>query len=111
MPKRRNYYEEFEKWALARPGVREAFEEGWEELRLAVSIAERREKLGLTQAELAAKVGTSQAVISRIENGGNVELKTLLKIARVLNATLELTPRRYRKGAQAARLSAQRSRI
>lgn len=100
MVKRKNRYEEFEKRALARLRVRKAFEEGLEELRLAVSIAERREKLGITQAELAAKVRTSQAVISRIENGGNVELRTLHRIARALGTMLALIPRHSTRRAQ-----------
>jgi transcriptional regulator with XRE-family HTH domain len=70
--------------------VRESFEEGLDVLRLAVSLAELREKQGLTQTQLAAKLHTSAAVISRIENGGNVELKTLQKIARALNARLRI---------------------
>jgi len=76
--KKGSRYAEFKKRALARPKVREAFEEGLEVLRLAVSLAELREKRGLTQTQLAARLGTR--VISRIENGGNVELKTLHKI-------------------------------
>jgi transcriptional regulator with XRE-family HTH domain len=43
----------------------------------------------LSQAELAAKVGTRQANISRLERGqGNPRLKTLLKIAQALDARL-----------------------
>jgi transcriptional regulator with XRE-family HTH domain len=70
--------------------VREAFEEGLDILRLAVSVAELREKHGLTQTQLAAQLHTSPAVISRIENGGNVELKTLQKLARALHAQLKI---------------------
>lgn len=87
---KKNRYAEFKKRALARPKVRESFEEGLEILRLAVSLAELREKQGLTQTQLAAKLHTSPAVISRIENGGNVELKTLQKIARALRARLKI---------------------
>ncbi len=87
---RKNRYSEFKKRALARPKVRESFEEGLDTLRLAVSLAELREKRGLTQTQLAAKLHTSPAVISRIENGGNVQLKTLQKIARALRARLKI---------------------
>lgn len=90
MKKRKNRYTGFKRLVLARPKVRESFEEGLDVLRLAVSLAELREKQGLTQTQLAAKLHTSAAVISRIENGGNVELKTLQKIARALNARLRI---------------------
>ncbi len=53
-------------------------------------MAELREKRGLTQTQLAARLHTSPAVISRIENGGNVELKTLQRIAKALHARLKI---------------------
>jgi transcriptional regulator with XRE-family HTH domain len=55
-----------------------------------VKVAQLREKLGLTQTQLAAMLSTSPSVISRIENGENVELKTLQKIAQALNAKLKI---------------------
>jgi len=90
MIKGKNRYTEFKKRVLARPKVRESFEEGLDVLRLAVSMAELREKRGLTQTQLAAQLHTSPAVISRIENGGNVELKTLQRIAQALHARLKI---------------------
>ena len=90
MKERKNRYTEFKRRALARPEVRESFEEGLDMLRLAVSLAELREKRGLTQTQLAAQLHTSPAAISRIENGGNVELKTLHKIALALHARLKI---------------------
>jgi len=72
--------------------VREAYKEGLEDLRIAVRLAELREKRGMTQTELAAKVHTSPAVISRLERGHNVEFKTLKKVAAALDARLEVVP-------------------
>jgi ribosome-binding protein aMBF1 (putative translation factor) len=91
-----NRYEEYKKKQLANPEFRKAYEEGLELLRLGVRIAALREKLGLTQTQLAALLHTSPSVISRVENGENVELKTLERIARALNAELkiELIPSR-----------------
>ena len=88
--RKKSRYAEFKKRALAHPEVRQSFEEGLDALRLAVRLAELRRKRGLTQTQLAAKVGTSAAVISRVENGQNVELKTLRKIAAALNAKLTI---------------------
>ncbi len=50
---------------------REAFELGYQEFKLGVMIQEARKKKGLTQQELADKVGTNKAYISRVEN--NIE--------------------------------------
>ena len=50
-------------------------------------ISERRKKMRITQAELAAKAGTSQGYISDLENGkiSNPTIGTILKIATILN--------------------------
>jgi len=87
-----NRYQQFKVRALRRPKVREAYKEGLEDLRIAVRLAELREKRGMTQTELAAKVHTSPAVISRLERGHNVEFKTLKKVAAALDARLEVVP-------------------
>ena len=61
-------------------------------LRLAHRIVELREKCGLTQAQLADKVGTTQAGISRLENPNyrNYSLTTLEKVAAALGARLKV---------------------
>jgi ribosome-binding protein aMBF1 (putative translation factor) len=81
-----NRYQQFKARALRRATVRKAYEEGLEDLRIAVSLAQLREQRGLTQTQLAAKIHTSPAVISRLERGHNVEFKTLKKVAAALDA-------------------------
>jgi|SRR5512145_2561598 DNA-binding XRE family transcriptional regulator len=70
-------------------------------LRLAQRIAELREKHRLTQADLARKVGTTQAGISRLENPNyrNYSLKTLEKIAIALGARLKVELEENRRAA------------
>ena len=67
-------------------------EEGMDDLRVAIRVAELREKRGMTQTELAAKIHTSAAVISRLERGRNVELKTLRRVAAALHGRLTVEP-------------------
>jgi ribosome-binding protein aMBF1 (putative translation factor) len=81
-----NRYQQFKARALRSPTVRKAYEEGLEDMRIAVSLAQLREQRGLTQTQLAAKIHTSPAVISRLERGHNVEFKTLKKVAAALDA-------------------------
>jgi ribosome-binding protein aMBF1 (putative translation factor) len=61
-------------------------------LRLAQRIVELREKRGLTQAQLADRVGTTQAGISRLENPNyrNYSLITLEKVANALGVRLKV---------------------
>jgi transcriptional regulator with XRE-family HTH domain len=55
-------------------------------------IHQRRVELGLTQKELADKVGLYQESIARIENGGTVpRLDTVFKIALALGMKLDLS--------------------
>jgi ribosome-binding protein aMBF1 (putative translation factor) len=90
--KKMNRYQQFKARTLRRPRVRRAYEEGLQDLRIAVSLAELREQKGMTQTELAAKIHTSPAVISRLERGHNVEFKTLKKVAAALDARLTVEP-------------------
>lgn len=53
-------------------------------------IRERREQLGITQAELAEKSGVSRAIISRLESDQEFETTTttLKKLAEALGTTV-----------------------
>lgn len=47
------------------------------EYKVAREITKARSDAGLTQAELASAMGTTQSVISRIERGTNISIETL----------------------------------
>jgi ribosome-binding protein aMBF1 (putative translation factor) len=56
---------------------------------IAASIQTQRKALGYTQKELAAKLGVSQAMVSRWENGEeNLTIATLAKLSKALNVEL-----------------------
>lgn len=60
---------------------REELENGYENFKLGSLLLEARLEKGLTQAELAEKVGTTKSYISKIENNiKEVRLSTLQKI-------------------------------
>jgi ribosome-binding protein aMBF1 (putative translation factor) len=71
---------------------REEYERGFEEFKLGVMIQEARKKKGLTQQQLADKVGINKAYISRVENDiKDVRYSTLRKIVETgLGGKLEL---------------------
>ena len=54
-------------------------------------IKEYREKMGMTQEELAEKSGVSRGTISALENGTEraTTTKTLFNIAKALNTTVD----------------------
>ena len=90
MPKKKTNAQLFMEEQLKDPEIAEAFYEGLDELRLAVKLAQLREKRGLTQTQLAAKMNTSTPVISRLENEGRCTLGTLMKAAQALDAVLKV---------------------
>ena len=60
---------------------REKFEAGYENFKIGFLLHQARLEKGLTQEELAAKVGTTKSYISKIENNiKEVRLSTLQKI-------------------------------
>ncbi len=57
----------------------------------AMDLANRMEKLKLTRAELARRLGTSQAYVTKILGGNaNFTLATMVKLATVLEGTLHV---------------------
>jgi ribosome-binding protein aMBF1 (putative translation factor) len=82
---------------LAKPGVREAYEEQAMEYAIARAIIAARAHAGLSQADLAQRMATSQPFIARLESGRSLpSLRTLLRIADATGTVPEfhLKPRR-----------------
>jgi len=73
----------------------EAFQEEYDRLeetyRIAEKVIQARVAAGLTQAELAKKIGTRQANISRLESGTyNPSIELLIKVAQATGKRLEV---------------------
>ncbi len=71
------------------PARRRGYERAGRTIRLAMEIHELREKRGLSQRELAERLGTTQSAVARLE-AGNVSpsLPTLDKVAEALGVEL-----------------------
>lgn len=79
-------------------------DDGWFFGQIADRVAERRKELGLSQADLADLVATTQSAIARLESGGRPpRIDTLLRIADALDCELivELKPRTRTKRGNA----------
>ncbi len=71
------------------------FKQAWDELELEYQVADLliklRNEAGLTQAEIAERIGTTQSAIARMESGKVLpKLDSLYKIARTCGKKLEL---------------------
>jgi ribosome-binding protein aMBF1 (putative translation factor) len=81
------------------PVERTEYDRAFAEAKLAADVGERihdaREAAGLSQRELARRIGTSQAAIDRLESGGvGATLTTLQRVATALGleVNVELRP-------------------
>lgn len=77
------------------PAERATFDATASATRLAIDVGDRvrehREAAGLSQRELAGRMGTSQAAVARLEAGGvSATLTTLQRVATALNLTVSI---------------------
>ena len=71
---------------------REEFDKETEAFCLAQTLKEERLRAGLTQEQLAEKIGTKKTYISRLENGkSDIKLNTLFRIFEGLGRRVILT--------------------
>jgi transcriptional regulator with XRE-family HTH domain len=71
--------------------AREGYQEARRSYLFGKAIRDRRTALGMTQTQLAARAGMTQAAISRLEHGGSTPTIPLLeRLAAALDSTLHL---------------------
>jgi predicted transcriptional regulator len=77
--------------ALKDPKVKEAYDSLELEFSIIRQILDKRLKRGISQKDLAKKIGTGQSAISRLESGRyNPSLSFLKKISEALGSKLEV---------------------
>ena len=89
----------FEDWLrkeLKDPKFRKGYDQEKRAIFLSYRILTLREKLGLSQKQMAVRMGTSQQAVARLESGvyEGFTLKTLEKVAEALGAELVVDIRR-----------------
>lgn len=86
---------------LKDPCFAKAYHEELQKLRVAHQIVEIREEMGITQSELARRLGTTQSGVARMEAQGYMgySIRTLLKVADVLDVELVIRLRPKKKVA------------
>jgi DNA-binding XRE family transcriptional regulator len=70
-PKRRRIHEEMSAESVKDPAVYKAYEEAEQDLAFFAECVKARKRAGLTQEEVAKRMGTSIAAVSRMETAGN----------------------------------------
>lgn len=74
------------------PSRKAAEDKAWEEYNAQI-LLDARKKAGLTQKELAERIGANKGYISRLERGLTIPtVSTLYRIAAAMGLTVELKP-------------------
>jgi ribosome-binding protein aMBF1 (putative translation factor) len=76
---------------LTNPEFRKLYEDEKYLLELGLRIAEERQRLGISQKELAQKSHITQQQLSKIENGYNCNLLTFIKVSSTLGLSVNLS--------------------
>lgn len=93
-------WKEYKKRRPLRGEVKEAYDETHEAMGVGYLILKARAATGLTQAQLAKKVGTSQSTVARWESGAQVpSVRTLMKVAKATGYELAVGLRTAKKTA------------
>jgi len=95
-------FERYFQAQMENPQMRELVEKELASLEVGTQIAKLRERKKLNQTQLAARANMSTPKISRIESKHtNVQLDTLIRIARALGARLEVRLVEYKRNRRA----------
>lgn len=96
-------FERFRRRAFARPDVKSAYAGLAEEFAFLDQVLNARVKSGLTQAEVAERIGTTQSAIARLESvtsKHSPSIATLQKYAHALGYRVEVRLVRQRRPAR-----------
>jgi len=85
-------FSELKRGMLRDPKVKQAYDDLQLKYDIICAVLDARAKKGLTQAELAKRVGTTQSAIARFESGaGNPTLSFVQKITRALDTEIKIS--------------------
>ena len=89
---RKKSYKQLKGELLKDREIKKAYEKLWPEFAVIEMIIKKRIEKGLSQKELAKKIGTKQSAISRLESGTyNPSLSFLQKVSEALGAKLKIS--------------------
>jgi DNA-binding XRE family transcriptional regulator len=84
-------WDRYMKKEMRKPAVRRAYEEETSALKIGLELANQRRRKGLTQAEVAKRIGTSAPQLSRTERRPeNANIRTLMRYAAAVGMELDV---------------------
>ena len=84
-------FEKLKARLLANPKVKAEYDALAPEFEISAELVKARRRAGLSHAELAARMGTSQSTIARLESGQSLpSTKTLLRFARATGSRFQV---------------------
>ncbi len=103
MARRKTLLDELHEEITANPVMNETYQAELARLELANQILDARQRAGLTQAQLAERIGTKQPAVARMERGDyqGHNVGTLAKIAIATGTHVEI---RFTRPARARRM-------
>lgn len=85
-------FEQFKREALKNPEVRKEYERLGPRYKIISDLIGLRIKKGLTQAEVAKKMGTKQSAIARMESGDeNLTIDSVQRMGEALGAKVKIS--------------------
>lgn len=84
-------YSEIKKELYKNPEFVREYEALAEEFQIAETLIRARMAAGMTQQDVAERMGTTQSAVARMESGRSVSLKSIRKFARSTGSTITLT--------------------
>jgi transcriptional regulator with XRE-family HTH domain len=76
----------FKARAFARPGVKKAYDDLREEFTFLDEVLKARAQSGLSQSDVAARLGTTQSAIARLESAATKHSPSIATLSRYANA-------------------------
>ena len=84
-------FDELAKEWLKDPAVKAEYDRLAPEFEISLELVRARQRAGLSQVELAERMGTSQSAIARLESGRTLpSAKTLIRFAEATKSKVEL---------------------
>jgi len=72
------------------PEFKSAYDALEQEFSIAQALIDARSAAGMTQAEVAKKLGVSQPVVARMESGRNISIKSIARYATAVGRPIRL---------------------
>ncbi|MBR6467628.1 MAG: helix-turn-helix transcriptional regulator [Desulfovibrio sp.] len=83
-------FDEVRKQVLSIPEVKSEYNALEQEFAIAQALIDARSREGMTQAQVAERIGVTQSVIARMESGRNVSIKSIIRYATAIGKSIKV---------------------